>query len=122
MNKSTIVLVGNVLIFFSIVFTLWLAVALEPTSNTILVIFGFWAIAPYLLFAYFVNLRSTTFRQSVENVAVSFICSLGGIYWEIYITMINSDAQGGLAVITIPFLQLVAFLLLRFILWGVQKF
>ena len=113
MKKETLVSFGNVLIFLSIVFSLWLAMALKPSSNTILVIFGSWAIAPYILMAYFVNLKSTTFRQTVGNVVMSCLCCLGGILWEVNITVINSDPQGAFGVLIVPFLQIVAFFVLR---------
>ena len=88
---------------------------LKPTSYKVLITFGTWTITPYFLFAYFVNFRSKTFRQSLENVGMSSLCCLGGILWAMNLIMINPDPQGGLGVFMIPILQIGGFLLLRFL-------
>ena len=115
MKKVTIVLIGNLLICISVVSSLGLVVMLKPTSYKVLILLGAWMIIPYFLFAYFVNFRSKTFRQALENVVMSCLCSLGGIYMIVDSMFIHSDPQGGFVVIFTPLLQIGGFLLLRFL-------
>ncbi len=116
MKNSTILAIGNLLIFLFSLSSLWLILNLKPTSLKDLVLIGMWMVIPYCLFAYFVNVRSKTFLQTLENVGMSCLCGLGGIYRLVDSMYMHSDPQGGFIVIFTPLLQIGGFLLLRFLI------
>lgn len=122
MQKRTIKLVGYLLIFISAVTAVGLAIALKPTSGMVLTLTGAWMIIPYLLFAYFVNIGATTFHRTVQIVLITCFCCLGGIYRIVDAMYIHSDPQGGFVVLFTPFLQLVAFAILFFVVSVYNRF
>lgn len=117
MGKFLLVFLGNLLVPISAAILLVIVVELHPTSLKVLLFFGVLTLIPYYLFEHFINFRSKNFRQAVENLGISSLCSLSGILWAVNFEKIHPDLQVELGVAIIPFLQIGGFLLLRFLVF-----
>jgi hypothetical protein len=81
--------------------------ALRPTTVTAGVVLGVWLLAPILALAAWVAVASARQWRATAAI-VSTLVAVGGMVFLVNIIFVNSDAQGGIAVLFTPIYQTVA--------------
>lgn len=69
-------------------------------------------IFPYIVMGYFLTIKSDSYRKVIFKGITILVVSIFGLYGMIDIVYIHPDAQGGIALAILPFLQIFAFIVL----------
>ena len=88
--------------------TIYCTLALKPNSINAFILFATWLSAPYLAMViglYFLHMRA---GASVYWCALAVLISTGGIIYLLDVIYWHRDAQGAIAVVMTPILQMIA--------------
>lgn len=98
--------------------TVFFVKALKPTSTGAFIFFSIWLILPYAAMYVALILLQRKRKATLHWYVVATIISIGSILFLADVILWHPDAQGGIAVLMTPILQVVALIFLSaVVLW-----
>lgn len=90
------------------VFVVW---KLQFQSAGLATLFGIWLLLPYGVLAFVLETRAPRATE-IADVATTLLVVAGGMLFVIMVVFVNSDAQGGVALLFTPVYQGIAIVIL----------
>lgn len=92
--------------------TVWFVTVLKPNSVGAFVFFAVWLVLPYAVMTAALIFFSRRGRAALQCASLAILLSIAGILFLADVIVWHPDAQGALAVLMAPVLQLGAFVIL----------
>lgn len=118
MRADTVFKIGYLIIAFAVLVVLVilinLAIANIRAEKDLLIFIGFlgiscWLLMPYAVMRSILKRHSGAMHKLIMDCITIFLVSIGGLYLIVEAIYISSDAQGGIAILIVPVLQLLLY-------------
>ena len=110
-NRRPILLAGQLSLVVAAIVSLFVVWSLRAESTRFAVLLGIWLLVPYAVLAVVLKTRASRATENA-NVATTMLVVAGGLLFLIVVVFVDSDPQGGIAVLFTPVYQGIAIVVL----------
>jgi len=114
-------LLAYLVMAFALCATLYFTPALKPSSLNAFLLFAAWLSAPYVAMGIGLFFLHRQGGASVSWCALAALISAGGIIYLLDVIYWHRDAQGAIAVVMTPILQVIAGVILAPLAWWLSR-
>ena len=110
-NRRPILLAGHLSLVVAAIVSLFVVWSLHVESSGFAALLGIWLLVPYAVLAVVLKTRASRATENA-NVATTLLVVAGGLLFLIVVVFVDSDPQGGIAVLFTPVYQGIAIVVL----------